>query len=261
MRRGSATSHLARAHAEQPSQERAHLVRAVEPPARGRAPRPIRAHDDALVLARELRERVLVGEIVAEREQPRARAGAVAQPAHGASLVHPGGADLHDLGAVQDGEAGPRGDPGRDPVLHLDHGRVAIGLGDRAEVIRDRPRLALHDRSRMLLRQRGELHAERLDVGLLGFDRGLPRARRAPPAPVLGDEQHVGAPREEDVERLAGTTAHDRDRTPGSAASELSSAVTSGPGRASSGLSANGISVPSRSARMASGVQRANASQ
>ena len=107
--------------------------------------------------------------------------------------------------------------------------------------------------------------------------RARTRARRSPPSPPGAADRHAPSPRSQPpcsaTSQTPGTSTNSpssdsRGRpltiaidTPGARARSRSSASCAGPGRASSGRSAKGMSVPSRSRRIPSGECRARDSQ
>ena len=86
-----------------------------------------------------------------------------------------------------------------------------------------------------------------------------PASRRHPPCSATSTTS--AAPAKNPSSTSRGRPLITATVMPGEAARSAISATSSGPGRALSGVDVNGISVPSRSTRMASGVQRASASQ
>jgi hypothetical protein len=86
-----------------------------------------------------------------------------------------------------------------------------------------------------------------------------PVSRRQPPCSATSSKPSQAAKKASTCSRSRPLTT--ATVTPGEVARSLRSASNSALGRTPSGVSANGMSVPSRSARMARGVQRARATQ
>lgn len=173
-----------------PAVERENLVGRLEAPACGRETARLGADQDGGVLVGRGGEHVLVRDVVTDDEEPALRAQHALDPRHGVGLAGDAWSDLEHLGARQLLVIRVGGEPQVDGCARLDEQAHLLVIGHGPVMQRQGPRLSLEQRPRVLAPEHLQVRGERIDG--LGIDRQhrLPPGRTAPPASVLGDEEH-----------------------------------------------------------------------
>jgi hypothetical protein len=228
-----------------PGSRSAPLQRRRQPQVRLRAARPL-GDEHADVGVAQADEHVLVGDVVADRDDRRALRRAAAQPRERRSLVRRPVADLARIDGGQPLERRLGLEPLVDDHLGRRGDRRVTRVDDPPPVQRDRARFALDDRAGVAGRQ----HAERaLDLVELRQrrQRRIPRAVGEPPHAVLRAPRDARQLRGEVLDELALAPGDDAKRDPWSRAERREQRERVGVDDGLARRGANGIRVPSRS--------------